>query len=155
MNNRSVEHLIIKAKALSDGKPLTLEELNSAENKLNIKLPQDFMDINLGCSYEFIYFTSGLSFPLGVVSETLTWRKNINLPNNYMVLSDDGTSAVLMKIDGNKSNVIWCCLEDVLGICNGGAMIYDPEIFPSFTDFYSFLLDEEEKIRAADAALKD
>ena len=146
-NSYKISNLATRAKILSNGSGLSMSEIKSSEDSLQVNLPEDFKKINTECSYEFIYFTSGLSFPDGVVETTKDWRANINLPHNYLVLSDDGTSAVLMKIDGAQSTVIWCSLEDVLRMCDGEEMIYDPLIFPTFTDFYSYLLDEEEKIR--------
>jgi hypothetical protein len=129
-------------------RPLSMESLYNIKNSLNITLPEDFIFLNKICRCDFFNFFDFYNFDIGVVSETKGWREGINLPNNYLVLCDDGTSAVLMKIDNDQDSVIWCALEDVLNLCDGEPMIYNPTIFPSFTDFYEFLLDEEEKSRA-------
>lgn len=128
--------------------------IRKVESELHLKLSQDFKILCKFYRYDtFLFFDFyNLTSEGGVIGTTKAWRENINLPHNYLVLSDDGTSSVLMKIEDDKSSVIWCSLEDVLNICDNLPMQYNPTIFPTFADFYSFLLDEEEKIRAEEKA---
>ena len=120
---------------------------------LNLFLSEDFKYINTRYDYEFLEYFEMYSFTVGVVAETKSWRESINLPLNYLVLGDNGTSALLMKIENDNANVIHCALEDVLNLCAGRPMEYDPIIFETFADFFEFLLDEEEELRAEDPEL--
>ena len=138
----NMNKLITKAKNLATKKIiLTDEEMQKVESVLDIILPGDFKEINKKLGYESFLFFEFFSFDMGVINKTKTWRKTIDLPNQYLVLSDDGESAVLLNTqDANNSTVIWCSLEDVLNLCSGKTMKYSPTIFKSFTDFYNFLL---------------
>jgi hypothetical protein len=151
MINKKITGLLQRVQKIEANIVLTQNEISNVERKLNIILPNNFKELCHNCSYEIFNFSEFYNFgsesTYSVITQTLGWRKSINLPHNYLVLGDDGTSAILMKIEGNESSVIWCSLEDVLNICKGLPMKYDPTVFPTFTDFYEFLLDEEEKSR--------
>jgi len=130
--------------------PLTVTEIQNTEKALNIVLANDFKKLCFIHRYDYIanfaFYNFRINAKFSVISETKGWRESVNLPHNYLVLSDDGTSVILMKVEGEEEcSVIWCALEDVLNICDGSPMEYNPTIFSSFTDFYEFLLHEEEK----------
>ena len=153
MKNKKALIVLERIKKLGLDKPITKKEIAFVEQSLNVVLPNDFKFFCSHCSYEFFYFFDTLRFTdsedCGVISETKGWRESIDLPHNYLVLTDDGTSSVLMKLENNhKSSVIWCSLEDVLNLITNKKMQYNPTIFNSFTDFYEFLLNEEEKERS-------
>lgn len=158
INNRIIQ-LIKRVERLGLKNSLNKEEIEAVEKVLNLTLPDDFKVLCSYCSYEFLYSFEFITFCAdendGVITETLGWRDSINLPHNYLVLADDGTSAILMKIEEDDAEVIWCSLEDVLNICAGKSMEYNPTVFPSFIDFYEFLLDEEEKERVEENALNE
>lgn len=154
-NSQKVTTLVEKAKSLSDGKPLTKEEIHELEQTLGVRLPSDFIEINSVCSYEFIYFTSSLNFPSGVIEDTLYYREQEGLSDDYIVLSHDDVSFEILHIlPCDKSEVIWCDVPDFYNLCEGKPFEYNPTIFPTFTDFYSYLIDEEEKIRAEESGPK-
>lgn len=153
METNQPEGIINRIKNLELNQPLKSEEISKVESELNIKLALDFKEINNICSYEFIGLFDFLNFGLtnnqSVIAETQYYRENHNLPNNYLVLAEDDVYFVLLKIvSPQKSEVIWCDYEDFFNLCEGKEMKYSPTIFPSFTDFYEYLLDEEEKMRA-------
>jgi hypothetical protein len=41
--------------------------------------------------------------------------------------------------------VIWCSYEDIFNLCDGEGFKHNPDIWPSFTDFFEYLVIEEEK----------
>lgn len=133
---------------------LSEESIDKVEQQLKLILPIEFRVLCTFYGYDFFRFFDFLNFERedGVIKHTQIWRQNINLPENYIVLSEDSESAVLMRIDKKQAEVIWCSLEDVFNLCDGLPMQYNPTIFPTFTAFYEFLLDEEEKLRAGKEA---
>jgi hypothetical protein len=159
MNNDKIEILLKRINNLDliknlDVNPfLTVTEVNNVERELQLTLPNDFKRICSYCSYEFLGGFEFYSFDIGVIKKNLEFRKNYNLPNNYIVLvQEDDVAFILLKtISTEKSEVIWCDYQDFFNLCDGEPMVYNPTIFPSFTDFYEFLLDEEEKSRAENA----
>ena len=128
---------------------LSSELITKIEAELEISFPLDFKQLceiyRYDCIGSFNYYNFEGLGDYSVVVQTKSWRESINLPLNYLVLSDDGTSALLMKIENDNANVIHCALEDVLNLCAGRPMEYDPIIFETFADFFEFLLDEEEE----------
>ena len=88
-----------------------------------------------------------------VQGATLKWRDNINLPHNFIVFGENGSSAVIMQITQKGCMMIWCSLEDVLNLCGGLPMRGEVVNFEGFTDFFEFLLNEEEKLQAEAALL--
>jgi len=153
MQSEKLDKLIFKAKHIEPVygviKP---NELYMVEKELDVNFPFDFKYISLKYSYEYINFFDTYSFPFGVIEVTKDWRKNIKLPVNYIALGDNGSSTILMKIE-NDINIIWTALEDVLNICNNQKFMHNPTIFSSFTDFFEYLLNEEEKMKAEEAEL--
>lgn len=148
------KNLIERARAFDFHISLTLEEINKVEQELKLKLPQDFTELCSIYSYECFQRFEFLNFGMdkGVISETLDLRKACNLPNNYLVLEEDDPGMVLMKINEDASSeVIICSYYDFDSICLGRPYEENPTIFSSFTDFYEFLINEEEKMRAEDA----
>jgi hypothetical protein len=88
-----------------------------------------------------------------VVGETLRLRENANLPKNTLILSEDDASLLLMKCLGDHEEIYWIAIEDYDHYCNDEPLKYKHTFFPTFTDFFSYLLDEEEKRRAEEKLL--
>ncbi len=129
--------------------PMNEETYSNIESNLCIKFAKDFIELNNYHRYDYLDYFDWFSFDYGVTEETRWYREREKLPHNYLVLSKDDTYFLLLHtISNTKSEVIWCDCEDFFHLCDGEPMEYKPTIFPSFTDFYEFLLDEEEKIRA-------
>jgi len=152
MQNDKINLLTKKASVLHpSGKPLTKVELQQIEDSLDIVLSYDFKKINEYYNYSYLWYFDFCSFPRGVIEETHYYRKRNDLDQNYLILSNQDEMTVVMKIiSTKKSEVIWCGLEDFFNLCENKPMEYNPTIFPSFTDFFEFLLDEEEKMQAED-----
>lgn len=150
MKKDNISALMERAKKLLVYQGLTEKDIHLVEDKLGVKFPDDFKNLSFFCSYEFFNIFDTYSFPSGVINETINWRISANLPSDYVVLSENGTSAVLMKLENEGSTVIYCSLEDAGNLCEGKRMEYKPTIFPSFADFFEYLLEEEEKIQAED-----
>lgn len=141
--------LIAKARRLSEAPRLNLLDINQLEKTLKVLLSNDFKYIGNKYDYEYIDFFDFYSFPTGIINKTKDLRKSCKLPNEYIVLAIDDVSVLLLKtMSSKKSEVIWCDEPDFFNICEGKTLQFNPTIFPSFTDFFEFLLDEEEKIRA-------
>ena len=150
MQNNRINRLIKRAEALySLGKPLTNEEIRTTESSLNVILPNDFKKINLQYSYEYIDFFEFYAFRDEVIEETLGFREICSLPNEYVLLSNENSTDFVF-INTKSGEVIWCGLQDVNNLFENKPMTNNPTIFPSFTDFFEFLLDEEEKMQAED-----
>jgi hypothetical protein len=94
---------------------------------------------------------SGLS--TGSIEYTQTLRED-GLPIKYVILAGfrDGGSVFLETQDSpdKPSPVIWCDMEDVYNLCETGEFKYNPTIWPSFTDFFEYLVEQEGKMQAED-----
>lgn len=128
------------------------------EKELNIILPIDFKQLCQVCRYDYFDYFAFYNFRIedkfSVIAQTKSLREVWGLPNEYVVLFEDDVSMIMLKtISVEKSEVIWLNQSDFDNICAGKHMQYNPTIFPCFVDFYEFLLDEEEKIRAEDQLL--
>lgn len=121
--------------------------IKRAEKALEIIFPTDFKKFCTVYSYDYCRLFSFFSFDEGVIDKTLEWRKSVNFPRNCVGLAEEGESAIIMRITGDNAEVIWCSIPDLYNLCEAKPLEDNPTIFPTFTDFYSYLLDEEEKIR--------
>jgi hypothetical protein len=133
----------------------SMEDINKIEGDLDVQISSEFISINSHASYENLSVDGKFafsSFPRGVISYTLKYRKE-GLPKRYIVFDDDGDAGfVLMETQDSPdkpSPVIWCDYEDMFNLCAGEGFKYNPDIWPSFTDFFEYLVTEEEK-RAAE-----
>lgn len=152
INKIRCDKLIKKANTLNPASTLSITEIKHLENRLKVIIPDDFKYINTRYHYEYINFCEFRNFAntgVGSVTyETNYYRREYNLLNCYLVLFSDSVSFLIFKtISNEKSNVIWCSYNDFFNLCEGKPFEYNPTIFQSFTDFFEFLLDEEEKIQ--------
>jgi hypothetical protein len=146
--------------ALSSCVPLSIDEISNVEKNLGVYLPRDFIEISQICSYEVIGYFDFYNFTLmgvhSVIGATIAARKNVNLPNNYLLLYEDDASVIVMKTPSNpneEGEVIWCAIEDVYNLIDQLSLRYDHTVFKTFTSFFEFLLDKEEKERAEEGTL--
>lgn len=141
----SLNQLKERAKANFGKHPLTDEEIQNVEQRLEIKLPQDFIELNKVCSYEYSNIFSFLNFSgTGVTEGTLGLWSYFKCPHEFIILYDDGTGVILLDVKGN-SGVIYASIEDTENIVFREKLNYKHSFFPTFSDFYSYLLDEAEK----------
>ena len=148
-----IENLLIRAEKLNVGaRPILNEEINYVRDKLGVKFSKDFIEISKRYSYEFFgrfdFANFGLDNSYSVIFETLQVRKNIGFPLDSLLLYEDDASVIVLKTmddPTSPSPVIWCTVEDFYRYCEGVPLEYSHDVFPSFTDFFEFLLKREEE----------
>lgn len=120
------------------------------EEKLSIKLPFEFKEILKyfdGYDIEYYYlfaFDCEIS-DTNVYSETLRLRNVINLPKNWLFISEPPESAIFM--DCSKSDfgeIIWIDSHDVYNLENQN-FVSKVDRWASFTEFLKFILDKQEE----------
>ncbi len=131
---------------------LTSSSFTDVEGKLNIKFSEVFKNLNNICSYENLFIKEFFSFSKssGLIAETCRLRKEANLPDNILFLYEDDASVILMQVgttEPQEEKVFWIAVEDYERFCKGEKLEYKHQVFPSFTDFFEYLLTEEEKER--------
>ena len=149
--------LINRAKACKQcPTSLSREQINLLQTLLEINFSNDFIEITERYIYECLYgayiefyslYNKDLHYS-GVVEQTLVFRRKLFLPDRYVLLSDMGDAgAVFMETQDspNKpSPVIYCDQMDVDSIIKEQPLKYNPTIWPSFTDFFEYLVEQEE-----------
>jgi hypothetical protein len=147
-NNEILKPLMIKAKNLRDTYEIPDREINDIEDGLEVVLNNEFIFIGTRCNHEFFTKFDWSGFPEGIIKNTKLYREK-GLPHKYVVLADEGDAGfVLMETQDppkKLSPVIWCDYEDMLNLCAGEKFKYKPDIWPSFTAFFEYLVTEEEK----------
>lgn len=123
------------------------------EISLDIKLPFDFYQLNKYFKGESLIIRYGLfSFDpsakgYNVIDKTLSYRNAHNpLPHKYLALGENSVSFIALDTETGK--VIEMATNDYGNLVGGEELCDNPQYFNSFTDFFAFLLDEEEKERA-------
>ncbi|MBP9828839.1 MAG: SMI1/KNR4 family protein [Proteobacteria bacterium] len=149
----SFDQLKERAKVSFGKYPLTDKEIQNVEKILGLKLPQDFIEINKVCSYEYSNVFSFLNFSgTGVTEGTLGLWSYFQCPHEFIILYDDGSGVILMDTK-NSSSVTYASIEDTENIVFRKKLNYQHSFFSTFADFYVYLLDEEEKKRAEEKSL--
>ena len=153
LNKIRCEELIKRARTIKEAPVLNADIIYNAENSLAVILPEDMKYIGSKYHYEYVRFFSFYHLGDEVIEETLYYRVNYNLEKEYVILSkQDDVSFLLLKTKSlDESEVVWCAYQDFFNLCYGRPMEYNPTIFPSFTDFFEYLLDEEQKMQAEDS----
>ncbi len=123
-------------------------QLEEIEKTLNIVLPKDFKEI--------ASFFSGGSFGIidnynfaktceggNIADETLRLREAINLPANFIVLSEPPESLIVMDLK-EKPSIIWCDANDASNLehksfCN------EPNVWEDYSEYFNELLSDEEE----------
>src|SRR5574344_1492599 len=90
-------------------------KLFSIEKILSVKLPSDFCEISQFYSGGMIGDVSMYSFNLddvdNIVEKTILLRKSINLPNDFIVLSEPDESLIVMETS-KKPSILWIDATD-------------------------------------------
>lgn len=163
LQNAKLDGLILRANTCQAKKagrsqgnpmsPLDEKDMDFVSSKLGVVLPDDFRQISRVFDYEYL---GNFQFPCfcfngesGVVEETLGTRESLNLPHEFVILSvEDDVSVLLLETQDcaeKPSPVIWCDMfPDFFNICEGKPMEQNPTIWPSFTDFFEYLVEQEE-----------
>ena len=158
MDKNRCDLLIKKATALyPTPKVGTAEDLHHLECSLNIKLPNDFSYLYEKYNYQYVYAFDCLAFPIDVETCTKFFRDK-GLSEKYIALYEKGDAgSIFMETqdDPAKSTpVYWCDEVDVFNLCEEGVFKYNPTIWASFTDFFEYLVNEEEKMQLEEGRLK-
>lgn len=129
-------------------------DLRKIEKDLNVTLPDDFKEIstfydgNNGFYIDGMYCYNIDSSPDNILTKTLFYREK-QLPEKFIVLGEPQESVILMETPGDEvksSRVLWLSYSDVENLCYEENLKDKPIIFSSFSNFFDYLLTEEEKI---------
>ena len=159
MDKNKCDLLVKKAVVLySSPKIGTLEYLRHLECNLNIKLPNDFSYLWGKYNYQYTYKFDWCCIENKCFEYTQDLRKD-GLPHRFVLLAGygDECGSVFMETqdDPEKTTPIyWCDEVDVFNLCEEGVFKYNPTIWPSFTDFFEYLVNEEEKRQLEEGRLK-
>lgn len=133
------------------------EELEKIQKTLNINLPEDFKLITSfysgGFLGDFSIFTisSDDSDDFGIINRALVFRDIIKLPEKYLPLYSE-YGFVYVDLDSTSKNfkkVIYCSPEEAQLLSDRSFPKEPYWAFPSFTDFFEYLITEEENERAS------
>ena len=120
----------------------TLLELEAA---LNVSLPSDLRWFWQFCGSGNTDVAPNARRCIG---DTIRFRSTVSLPPNYLVLDDrnDG-GTVFLDTDSSAGAVIWVDYHAVEKIGLGDLLPAEHDLFPAFTDWVSFCIEQ-----ASDAA---
>ncbi|MDR2155778.1 MAG: hypothetical protein LBE78_12285 [Burkholderiaceae bacterium] len=143
-----MDQLKIRYEKLNGLHPAEENYLCELESDLNLSLPHDFL------SATKFFDGSGIAvLPLhaiacepatNVLSETKRLRDSIGLPEKFLVLGEPPES--LLVLDCSDGRVIWCDAIDAPRL-GKEPLAREPETWRAFSDFFTYLLDEEENDR--------
>jgi len=135
-----------------------LNVIQEISKRLGVCLSSDFIEISR-------YFDG--YYPLGNISlfsfdyegnysnitdETIRLRKSVKLPNKYVVLYESEVSFIVFETNSDatlKARVIDCSLEDAYNLAGGKELENNPIVYKSFSDFFEYLISEEEEKRCS------
>jgi len=75
----------------------------------------------------------------------LRLRSAIDLPHRFVVLAEPAESLIVLDVDSGV--VTWCGNFDVSRLDDSSKMLGKATTWPSYADFFAFLLDEEGEER--------
>lgn len=136
-----------------DNAGLTDSKIIQIEKRLNLKFPKDFREICKFYTGETLGGRSFLNFQTignySIEEETLALREAINLPHDFLILYCE-YGMIYMDCNPKSSkygHVMYVSAEDAQCLGDGIEPHYYFD-YPTFTDFFEYLLNEEEKERA-------
>jgi hypothetical protein len=150
-----------KDKILLHGVPL--ENFKAISHALGIILENGFININNKISHtsfpnmEFFYLYREADKSSGIIKNNLEIRKNYEKDSNgqskermdkiLVLANDDGGSVFMITQDSPEkpAPVIWCDYGDMYHYAITGKFQNSHDEWPSFTDFFEFLVNDLEK----------
>jgi len=144
---------------LEELKGASSENLQAIERELDIVLPEDFKQIAQFYDGRMLgghYFYSWFYTPDCMLVEENKSDRKAGFPCDFLILNCDDGGLVYIQLSSSAaetSQLIWTDQIDFYNICEGKGLLCNPTIFPSFTDFFEYLIEQEEKDRAEDEAL--
>lgn len=138
--------------------PFSESVFQTVESALGVELPTDFKEIGRLFRYDalssidFIFWSEQPSE--GIIKKNLDRRlefQDHHYLSDCIILSDDDAGAVLLfgQKGASEDAVIWCDAPDLCNYAERGEFAYAYDKWLSFTDFFEYLVEQEE------AKLKD
>jgi hypothetical protein len=138
--------------------------IHEISEKLNIILPDDFTEINKTAGhagFSTMQFSRVLNNRNEIIEDNERLRKWYNEESqgksdmsHILVLSDDDGGSVFMITQDSPEKptpIIWCDAGDMFHYSINGVFSHPHDEWPSFTDFFEYLVEkEEEKLREDD-----
>jgi len=128
---------------------VSIDDLDKIEQNLQVKLPKDFREISRFYSGGDIGGKSIHSFAFSdstnLLGETLRLREAVGLPNRIVVIAEQDMSVIVMDTE-NKPSIIWIDSVEVTKL-HKQDFISNPDVWEGFSDFFNYLLEEEEEER--------
>lgn len=149
-NIELISRLRVRYSSLFGAEPSREEDLDQIEQSLSLKLPEDFREIAKfyrggmigGISHHGIKVTGPGN---SLLDETWRIRHSTRIPVRFIVIAEPPAS--LIVLDTDKGTVIWLDSTDISRL-DDTPKLHNPQLWNSYTDFFSFLLDQEEDERA-------
>lgn len=124
--------------------------IEEMEQRLSVRLPDDFRRIAA--------FTGGstvgsfsplpyeLSYPENLVGRTLELRSTIGLPHRFIPITepDEGFIVLDTEPEPGGPQVIWIDAVEAETLATGD-FDHEPDVWPTFADFFAECLEEEER----------
>ena len=129
------------------------DDLHKVELNLDITLPDDFKEISLLYSIDYLGGISNYQVvrdgnTLNLIDETLRIRNAIGLPHEYVFLGELDTSAILLNTV-KQPHVIWV---DSIAIGRLNQLeSHEYDAWENYQDYFEYLLQEEMLERNLDA----
>ena len=129
------------------------DDLHMVEFNLDITLPDDFKEISLFYSIDYLggipnYQVVRDGNTLNLIDETLRIRNAIGLPHEYVFLAELDSSAILLNTV-KQPHVIW--VDSIaLGRLNQ-LESHEYDAWENYQDYFEYLLQEEMLERNLDA----
>ena len=120
------------------------------ESALDIALPDDVSAISQFFRGDLLGGISHYSFDesssaTNIVNETTRLRAAIGLPHRFIVLAEPAESLIVLDVESGV--VTWCGNFDVSRLDGSSKMLGNPDTWPSYAEFFEYLLDEEVEER--------
>jgi hypothetical protein len=150
--NKLLEHYINKV--IDD------EKFNNVSKNLDIILPKYFIKTNKMFRYDVFSIQEFLDFAeekkgWGIIKNNLELRKEFEKysegksdMSHILVLADDDGGSVFMITQDSPEKptpIIWCDAGDMFNYSVTGKFKHPHDEWPSFTDFFEYLVEQEEK----------
>ena len=131
----------------------THDALHKVELYLDVTLPDDFKEISLLYSIDYLggmpnYQVVRDGNALNLIDETLRIRNGIGLPHEYVFLGELDTSAILINTV-KQPHVIWVDSIAIERLSQLESHEYDA--WENYQDYFEYLLQEEFSERNLDA----
>ncbi len=125
------------------------------ENSLDVKLSKEFHSISAyfdGDCLGFGLFCFDRTATIdNVIDRTIEYRRlDPPLPHQFIALGENDVS--FFALNTHNDEVTEMSLNDYYNFVENRSLEDNPQVFKSFTDFFAYLLDEEEKMRQEEAS---